>query len=220
MWRTVLNCLQTRIAFSCLIDTRYFAAIDRSLLKRLRSFVRATRAFISVAAAATKVLQRFVRFFRPFYKFSESLPSWISFKYKTWSKQDSVTATTTTAAGAATAATARTTTATSRISSAATKAPTTTTTTMWILEHLTYTTWLEVIVYICVYRLLFASIAGHLTNPFTMMRWSHAMTMIPGKGTAFGIANLIVSALFGLFASLSGFGILHFRSGNRDTSGY
>ena len=75
MWRTVFNCLQTRIAFSCLIDTRYFAAIDRSLLKRLRSFVRATRAFISVAAAATKVLQRFVRFFRPFNKFSESLPS-------------------------------------------------------------------------------------------------------------------------------------------------
>ena len=69
-------------------------------------------------------------------------------------------------------------------------------------EHLTLWTYVEIVVYIAIYRKVFDVIARNVDRPQFLQKWDL------NRGTAVGIANLIVSALFGFGASLSGLGIL------------
>jgi succinate-acetate transporter protein len=73
---------------------------------------------------------------------------------------------------------------------------------MALLEHWTIWTYLEIVVYVSLYRKLFAILAKNVNHPLFLQRWSLS------PGTAVGIANLMVSGMFGLCASASGFYIL------------
>jgi len=84
---------------------------------------------------------------------------------------------------------------------------------MIVLEYLTIWTYLEVAVYVSLYRKLFSILAKNLDHPTFRKKWSIS------RGTAVGIANLIVSGLFGLGASLSGFSILFLRLNNYQQNG-
>ena len=76
---------------------------------------------------------------------------------------------------------------------------------MIILEHLSVWTYLELTFYICMYRKLFSVLTNKFDHSDFRTKWSI------NRGSAVGIANLIVSALFGLGASLSGSIILYLR---------
>ena len=76
---------------------------------------------------------------------------------------------------------------------------------MIILEHLSLWTYLELTFYIVMYRKLFSVLTNKFDHSDFRTKWSI------NRGSAVGIANLIVSALFGLGASLSGSIILYLR---------
>ena len=76
---------------------------------------------------------------------------------------------------------------------------------MIILEHLSVWTYIELTVYVFLYRRLFYVLTDKFDHSDFRTKWSI------NRGSAVGIANLIVSALFGLGASLSGIIILYLR---------
>ncbi len=76
---------------------------------------------------------------------------------------------------------------------------------MTFLDHITFRTYIELLVYIFIYKKCFTVLRNQFDNWFFMAKWSI------GRGTALGLANLIISGLFGLGASLSGFTILYLR---------
>ena len=80
--------------------------------------------------------------------------------------------------------------------------------TMTFFAHLTIWTYIELFAYVCIYKKCFTVLRNQFDNWFFMAKWSI------GRGTALGLANLIISGLFGLGASLSGFTILYLRLKN------